>query len=117
MYTSEMDPKKGPQRLSQHEVALQKAAASATKAHLESKSQPPRYQTPVAGSSDDDDPNGSDTVWSMSRQIYRRNKAKARSNQCEGSPISSSAGLSPITTIPRVESPEPTRQPTPLTGE
>jgi hypothetical protein len=33
-----------------------------------------RSQTPVTGSSDDDDPNGPGTIWSPSRGIFRQNK-------------------------------------------
>jgi hypothetical protein len=47
MYPAGMDPKKGPVMLTQAQVAAQKAAAKAL----------PRSQTPVSGSSDDDDPN------------------------------------------------------------
>jgi hypothetical protein len=50
-----MDPKKGPLKLTQAEVARQRAAADALK----------KYEAQVAaGSSDDDDPNGHDMVWS-----------------------------------------------------
>jgi hypothetical protein len=45
MYTAGMDPTKGPVMLSQAQVAAQNAASKA----------PPRSQTPVSGSSDDDD--------------------------------------------------------------
>jgi hypothetical protein len=51
MYTPEMDPKRGPVKLTTHQVAVQKAAAQMLKA-------PPRSQSPVGGSSDDDDPTG-----------------------------------------------------------
>jgi hypothetical protein len=70
MYTSEMDPEKGPIKLTQAQVAAQKATAHALKA----SKLPPRSQTPVDGSSDDDDPNGSQIVWSMSKSVFRRNK-------------------------------------------
>jgi hypothetical protein len=70
MYTAEMDPGKGPIKLTQSQVAAQKAAAHALKA---SKS-PPRAQTPVTGSSDDDDPAGSQFIWSSSKGIFRRDK-------------------------------------------
>jgi hypothetical protein len=43
-------------KITQEQAAAQKAAAKA----------PPRSQTPV-GSSDDDDPNGPDSIWSQSR--------------------------------------------------
>jgi hypothetical protein len=46
MYTSEMDPKKGPVMLSQSQVVAQKAASGARKA---SKG-PPRSQSPMPGS-------------------------------------------------------------------
>jgi hypothetical protein len=70
MYTSEMDPKAGPVKLTQSQVAAQKAAAVAMK----NAKVPPRSQSPMPGSSDDDDPFGSKTVWSYSRQSFRPNK-------------------------------------------
>jgi hypothetical protein len=39
---------------------------------------PPRPQTPVNGSSDDDGPNGPDKIWSQSRHFMRQNKNKKR---------------------------------------
>jgi hypothetical protein len=79
MYTAEMDPKLGPKVLSQSEAARQRAAGKAMK----SVKQPPRPQTPGAGSSDDDDPNGSATVWSQSRQCFRSNKHRKSSSSTE----------------------------------
>jgi hypothetical protein len=71
MSTSEMDPEKGPIKLTQAQVAAQKAAAKALKA----SKPPPRSQAPMpTGSSDDDDPAGPQMVWSSSKQIFRRNK-------------------------------------------
>jgi hypothetical protein len=70
MYTPEMDPKKGPIMLSANQVAAQKAADQALKA----LKQPQSSQTPVKGSSDDDDPNGSEYVWSSSKGYFRKNK-------------------------------------------
>jgi hypothetical protein len=71
MYTSEMDPTKGPIKLTQAQVAAQKAAAQALKA---SKS-PPRSQSPMpTGSSDDDDPESPQYIWSSSKGIFQRNK-------------------------------------------
>jgi hypothetical protein len=68
MYTSEIDPKKGPIKLTQAQVVAQKAAAQASKS-------PPRSQSPMqTGSSDNDDPDGSQYVWSSSKGIFRRNK-------------------------------------------
>jgi hypothetical protein len=64
MYTAGMDREKGPMKLTQTQVAAQKAAAKAL----------PRSQTPVSGSSDDDDPNGSEIVWSQTKSCMRRNK-------------------------------------------
>jgi hypothetical protein len=113
MHTSEMDPKKGPMKIPQTEAARQRAAANALK---QLKSQPPRPQTPVGGSSDNDDPDGSDMIWSKSRQTFRKNKAKVLFDSEAGNSIVSSPQLSQITTILRVSSPEPTRQPTPLTS-
>jgi hypothetical protein len=71
MYTSEMDPKNGPVKLSQSQVATQKAAAHALKA----QKSPPRSQSPLeTGSSDDDDPSGSQMIWSSSKGIFRKDK-------------------------------------------
>jgi hypothetical protein len=57
MYAAGMDPKKSPARLSAHQVAVQKAAAQSARV-------PPRSQSPVTGSSDDDDPCGAEWIWS-----------------------------------------------------
>jgi hypothetical protein len=73
MYTPEMDPKAGPVKLSQHEAARQRASVQAVK---QSKSRLPRCQTPVEGSSDDDDPDGPDMIWSMSRQIIGKTRPR-----------------------------------------
>jgi hypothetical protein len=64
MYTPGMDPEKGPVKLTQAQVAAQKAAAQALS----------RSQAPVSGSSDDDDPNGSEYVWSQTKGCMRKNK-------------------------------------------
>jgi hypothetical protein len=67
MYTPEMDPTKGPVKLTQNQVAVQKAAAHMLKV-------PPRSQSPVGGSSDDDDPTGSEWIWSHTKGCMRKNK-------------------------------------------
>jgi hypothetical protein len=68
MYTSEMDPEKGPVKLTRMQVATQKAAAQASKV-------PPRSQSPVGGSSDDDDPaKAEEWIWSQTKGCMRRNK-------------------------------------------
>jgi hypothetical protein len=103
MYTAEMDPKKGPMKISQREPARQRAAADALKAA--------EAQT-AAGSSDSDDPDGPDMVWSHSLQNFRRNKAKILTDSDLGNSVVPSRQLSPIATIPRVSSPEPTHQDT-----
>jgi hypothetical protein len=64
MYTSGMDPEKGPVKLTQAEVAAQKAAAQALQ----------RSQTPVSGSSDNDDPNGPEYIWSQRKGCMRKNR-------------------------------------------
>jgi hypothetical protein len=61
MYAPGMDPTKGPIMLSPAQVAAQKAAAQAQKALRV----PSRSQSPVNGSSDNDDPDGSDYIWSQ----------------------------------------------------
>jgi hypothetical protein len=73
MYTPEMDPNQGPLKLTQHEAARQRAAAQTLKAH-EAQKVPPRSQSPVGGSSDDDDPTGSEWIWSQTKGCMRRNK-------------------------------------------
>jgi hypothetical protein len=82
MYTSEMDPSKGPIKLSQSQVAAQKAAAQALKAL-------PRSQSPMTGSSDDDDPHGSQFIWSSSKGIFRRNTKWIDPNARKTTPASS----------------------------
>jgi hypothetical protein len=67
MYTPEMDPKKGPVMLTQTQVSIQKAAANMVKA-------PPRSQSPVGGSSDEDDPSAPECIWSQTKSCMRRNK-------------------------------------------
>jgi hypothetical protein len=88
-----MDPKKGPKVLSQQEAAHQRAAASALKSF---KSQSPRPQTPTEYSSEEDDPNGSDMIWSASRGTFRKNKAKVLSNSDAGNSIASSRQPTPV---------------------
>jgi hypothetical protein len=58
-----MDPKKGPVKISQQEVARQMVAAQML-----------RTQSPVTGSSDDDDPSGSEWIWSQTKGCTRKNK-------------------------------------------
>jgi hypothetical protein len=79
-YAPGMDPSKCPVMLSPAQAAAQRAAAQAQKVLRE----PPHSQSPIGGSSDDDDPNGSEMVWSQSRQIFRRNKNR-RASQCSPS--------------------------------
>jgi hypothetical protein len=70
MYTSEMDQNQGPVKLTPAQVAAQKAAAQA----LKTLKTPPRSQSPIGGSSDDDEPTGSEWVWSQTKGCMRRNK-------------------------------------------
>jgi hypothetical protein len=66
---------------------------------------PPRSQTPV-GSSDDDDPNGEELIWSQTKHLWRPNKGKQRI-----------AAIVALTSQPMsVPELEPKRQPTPLTS-
>jgi hypothetical protein len=67
MYTPEMDPKKGPVKLTTNQVAVQKGAAHMLKA-------PPRSQSPVGGSSDEDEPTGPEWIWSQTKGCMRKNK-------------------------------------------
>jgi hypothetical protein len=71
MYTSEMDPNLGPQKLSPAQVAAQKAAAQEPKA----RNVPPRSQSPIGGSSDEDEPTGSEWIWSQTKGCMRGNKS------------------------------------------
>jgi hypothetical protein len=104
MYTEGMDPEKGPIKIPQHEVARQRAAAQSLKASLS--------RSRSCTSSEADDPNGPDMVWSHSRQTFRKNEAKDLSDSEMGNSTVSSRQQSPVIMIP---SPEPTRQPTPMT--
>jgi hypothetical protein len=52
VYTSEMDPSQGPLKLTPAQVVEQKATAQA----LKSLRIPPRSQSPIGGSSDEDEP-------------------------------------------------------------
>jgi hypothetical protein len=70
MYTAEMDPNQGPMKLTPAQVAAQKAAAQA----LKFLRTPPRSQSPVGGSSDEDGPTGSEWIWSHAKGCMRRNK-------------------------------------------
>jgi hypothetical protein len=58
MYTPGMDPKKGPAMLSQAQVAAQKATGHT----LKTLKAPPRSQSPVGGSSDEDDPSAREFI-------------------------------------------------------
>jgi hypothetical protein len=69
MYTAEMDPEKGPVKLSQAQVATEKAAAHAMKPLRA----PPRSQSPIGWSSDEDEPTGSEWVWSQTKGCMRKN--------------------------------------------
>jgi hypothetical protein len=70
MYAPGMDPTKGPVMLSAGQVEAQKAVAQA----LKGLRVPPRSQSPINGSSDDDDPDGSEHIWSQSKGYFRKNK-------------------------------------------
>jgi hypothetical protein len=81
MYTSEMDPNQGPMKLTSAQVAAQKAAAQT----LESLRIPPRSQSPVGGSSDEDEPTGSEWIWSQTKGCMRRNKFFGQKAATDGS--------------------------------
>jgi hypothetical protein len=80
-------------RMTQEQVLAQKAAAQAQAL--------PKPKTPAEGSSDDDDPNGPESIWSMSKGYFRKNKHFRK-------PASSNT----LTSTPAA--PEPVRQPTPV---
>jgi hypothetical protein len=131
MYTEGMDPKKGPVVLTEAQVAAQKAAARAP------KSQPPRVESPLPdGSSDDGDPFGSKTVWSISKQAFRPNRkwidpdtpalpapaasaSEPTSEGTRGNPVMSSspAPLASRFTQSPLALPAPDRQPTPVSSD
>jgi hypothetical protein len=89
MYTSEMDPKQGPRKLSSFEVARQKATAQARKEHMILSA--PRVESPQSdefpeivpevkvirsgGSSDDDTLERPEWIWPETYGRQRRNKA------------------------------------------
>jgi hypothetical protein len=112
MYTAGMDPKKGPVVLTQEQVAAQKAAAKV----------PPRSQTPV-GSSDDDDPNGPDLIWSQSKGYWRNNKNRKAvtdtSKTSDSPPVDAPKPVPAVSTsvcVP-IEVPVPSRHPTPVSSD
>jgi hypothetical protein len=116
MYTPEMDPLKGPIRLTQSQAAAQKAAAQALKA-LKS---PPRSQSPMpTGSSDDNDPESSQYIWSASKGIFRKNKHWAGSKVSNRpaipapDPQKALPAPAPLKALP---APEP-RHPTPVSSD
>jgi hypothetical protein len=88
MYTSEMDPKAGPHKLTQGQAAYQRAAGKARKEqmilstpHVESPEPEeafeasPQVDLPkTGGSSDDDTLDRPEYIWSVSKGINRRNK-------------------------------------------
>jgi hypothetical protein len=57
--------------LEQAKMTEEQAQAQRAKSKI-----PPRSQTPVDGSSDDDDPKGPDQIWSQSKHYCRRNTNK-----------------------------------------
>jgi hypothetical protein len=87
MHTDGMDPKLGPIKLSQHEVARQRAAAQVLKAN-------PSGSQPL--SSESDNPEGFDMRWSRSHQTFVKNAAKDLSDSEEGNSIVPSPQLSPV---------------------
>jgi hypothetical protein len=99
MYAPGVDPKLGLTKLSKKEVARQLAAAQILKAQASgSQSQ--------SSCSESDNPNGFDMRYSHSHQTFVKNAAKDLSDSDIGNSIISTP----------VSSPEPTRQPTPLTS-
>jgi hypothetical protein len=84
--------------LDQAKMTEEQAQAQGARAKV-----PPRSQTPV-GSSDDDDPNVEDLIWSQTRHYWRPNKNK---KPTVAAPAQAPAPIS---------EPEPVRQPTPLTS-
>jgi hypothetical protein len=100
MYTPEMDPKQGPVKLTQAHVATQKAAAQM----LKSLRAPPRSQSPVGGSSDEDEPAGSEWKWSQTKGCVRKNKF-FRGNTSSSTKIEKPTPKSSRPSIPRSSTP------------
>jgi hypothetical protein len=116
MYTSEIDPKQGPRKLSQTEVARQMAIAQAKREQMILSV--PRVESPQpdeipevvsevrftrsGGSSDDDTLEGSEWIWSNTRGLQRRNKAWVWK-------LAQNAKALPA--------PEPERKPTPVSSD
>jgi hypothetical protein len=113
MYTSEMDPLKGPVVLTQSQIAAQKAPAQA----LKTSKSPPRSQSPMpTGSSDDDEPESPQYIWSTSRGIFRKNKRWVGPNagsesRKDDKPATRSRAVADS------PSPAPARQPTRVTSD
>jgi hypothetical protein len=108
MYAPGMDPKKWPVMLSPSQVAAQKAAAQAQKGLRV----PPRSQSPVNGSSDDDDPNGSEYKSSQTKSCMRRNK------HWKGATVTSVPALPAPESQKALPAPEPQKAlPAPSTGK
>jgi hypothetical protein len=102
MYTNEMDPKKGPQKLTRAEVARQRAVAAVQREMFEAARKAkslPRSQSPGPGSSDDDGPNGSDMISCQTKGCMRPNKNKRRTSTPQVGPaISTEADRSQVET-------------------
>jgi hypothetical protein len=119
VYTFGMDPLKGPIMLTPEQVAAQKAAAQAQKGLRK----PPQPQSLIGGSSDDDDPDGSEKVWSMSKQIFRPNKnwkgPKAPSVPALPAPEAQRAlpAPEPMKALPAASRFDGPRQPTPVSSD
>jgi hypothetical protein len=115
MYTAEMDPTKSPIKLTQKQVAAQKAAAHALKA----SKLPPRSQSPMpTGSSDDDDPVSPQYVWSSSKGIFRKNKHwnGGKNANVPALPAPKPQKALPAPELKALPAPEP-RQPTPVSSD
>jgi hypothetical protein len=74
MCTEGMDPEKGPIKLTQAQVAAQKAAAKARNTSVA----PSSSQSPDYNSSDDDDLSRPEWIWTQTLGHARRNKAWVR---------------------------------------
>jgi hypothetical protein len=78
MYTRGMDPRQGPVKISAHEAARQRAASQA----LKTAKVPPRSQLPMYGSSDEDDPTGSEWIWSQTKGCMRPPRTCPAKDSC-----------------------------------
>jgi hypothetical protein len=94
MYTAEMDPRNGPIKLTQAQVAFQMAAGQALKA----MKLPPRSQSPVGGSSDVSEPEKPVYLFNpfVPRSVTPTGSAPAAPPPRSSTPVSKESPVLPI---------------------